>query len=151
MHNGSAFFTDSVVKYVCDLFLDAEPVNRYTAAKKGLIAFEKYASQPQKRISETQPSHPLEEFVGEYENPGYGSLVVELKEGAQCGKYNGSKEFGLEHWHYDTFRSTNQLGWLGTLGAVWLTATFHADSAGRIDRLSIPLEPMTDTIVFSRK
>jgi hypothetical protein len=89
--------------------------------------------------------------VGEYENPGYGSLVVELKDGALYGKYNGSKEFGLEHWHYDSFRSTNQLGWLGTLAAVWITPTFHADSTGHIDSLSIPFEPMVDEIVFSRK
>ena len=151
VHNGSAFFTDSVVKYICDLFLDAEPVNWYAAAKQGLIAFEKSASQPQERISNTQPSHPLEDFVGEYKNPGYGPLIVKLKDGALYGKYNDSKEFGLEHWHYDTFRSTSQLGWLGTLAGVWLTPTFHADSTGHINRLSIPLEPMVDEIVFSRK
>jgi CubicO group peptidase (beta-lactamase class C family) len=151
VHNGSAFFTDSVVKYICDLFLDAKPVNWYAEAKKGLLEFEKYVSQPQERILNTHPSHPLEDFVGEYKNAGYGSLVVKLKDGALRGKYNESKEFGLEHWHYDTFRSTSQLGWLGTIAAVWLTPTFHADSTGHINRLSIPLEPMVDEIVFSRK
>jgi CubicO group peptidase (beta-lactamase class C family) len=151
VQNGSAFFTDSVVKYICDLFLDAQPVNWYAEAKKGLLEFEKSAAQPQPRTPNTHPSHPLENYVGEYVNPGYGTLVVGLKDGALSGKYNGSKEFGLEHWHYDTFRSTTQLGWLGTMAAVWLTPTFQSDSAGRINRLSIPLEPMVEDIVFSRK
>jgi hypothetical protein len=76
---------------------------------------------------------------------------VTFKEGALYGKYNDLEEFGLEHWHYDTFRSTRQLGWLGTPAALWLTPAFQADSTGRIIRLSLPLEPMVEEIVFSRK
>jgi CubicO group peptidase (beta-lactamase class C family) len=151
VHNGSAFFTDSVVKYICDLFLDADPVNWYAKAKPALLELEKSAAEPQPRTPNTHPSRPLEDFVGEYTNPGYGTLVVGLKDGALCGTYNGSIEFGLEHWHYDTFRSTRQLGWLGTPAALWLTPTFQLDSMGRINRLSLPLEPMADETVFIRK
>ena len=151
VHNGSAFFADAVVKYICDLFLNTPPVNWYTEAKPGLLDFEKWAGRPQERTPHTQPSHPLVQYAGDYTNPGYGSLAVTFREGALYGRYNDSEEFGLEHWHYDTFRSTRQLGWLGTPAALWLTPTFQSDSTGRINRLSLPLEPMGDETVFIRK
>jgi len=34
---------------------------------------------------------------------------------------------------------------------LWLTPTFQSDSTGRINRLSLPLEPMGDETVFIRK
>jgi len=151
VHNGSAFFADSVVKYICDLFLEAQPIDWYAAVKPELLAFEKLTGQPLARTPDTRPSRPLQDYAGDYTSPGYGSLVVTFKEGALYGKYNDSEEFGLEHWHYDTFRSTRQLGWLGTPAALWLTPAFQADSTGRIIRLSLPLEPMVEEIVFSRK
>ncbi len=150
VHNGSGFFTDAVVKYILDLFLEVEPKNWYAESKKGLVAYERMANQPQKKISGTQPSHPLKDYVGEYRNPGYGTLGIKLKDGVLYGKYNDSNEFEFEHWHYDTFRAKSQLGWLGS-AAIWLTPSFHTDGRGRINRLSIPLEPMADAIVYSRK
>jgi CubicO group peptidase (beta-lactamase class C family) len=149
VHNGSAFFSDSIVKYVLDLFLDVEPVNWYAAAIKGFAAAQKYANRPQKKIPETQPSHPLKDYAGKYVNPGYGVLEVTLKDGALYGKYNGSDEFEFEHWHYDTFRAKTPLGWLGS-AEVMLNPSFHADSLGRIKSLSIPLEPMADPILYRK-
>jgi len=150
VHNGSAFFTDAIVKYILDLFLDVEPKNWYAEAKKGIAAAQRYANRPQKRIPETRPSHPLKDYAGKYGNPGYGTLEVTLKDGVLYGKYNGSDEFEFGHWHYDTFRAKSPLGWLGS-AAIWLNPSFHADSRGSISRLTIPLEPMVEPIVYSRK
>jgi CubicO group peptidase (beta-lactamase class C family) len=149
VHNGSAFFTDAIVKHTLDLFLDVEPVNWYAPAKKGIAAAQQYAKRPKKRIPDTQPSHPLQDYTGKYVNPGYGTLDVKLKDGVLFGTYNGSDEFEFEHWHYDTFRAKTPLGWLGS-AEVMLNPSFHADSRGRIKSLSIPLEPMAGPIVYRK-
>jgi len=149
VHNGSAFFTDTIVKYILDIFLEAEPKNWYAETKKALVAYERMAKQPQKKIEGTQPSHPLKEYAGEYSNPGYGTLVVTLKDGVLYGKYNDANEFEFEHWHYDTFRAKTPLGWLGA-APIWLMPSFHADSRGRIISLSMPMEPMVDPILYKK-
>jgi len=150
VHNGSAFFTDTVVKSILDIFLGAEQKNWYAETKKALVAYERMAKQPQKKIEGTQPSHALKAYAGEYSNPGYGTLVVTFKDGVLYGKYNDSNEFEFEHWHYDTFRAKTPLGWLGA-APIWLTPSFQTDSRGRINNLSMPMEPMVDPIVYSRK
>jgi hypothetical protein len=150
VHNGSAFFTDTVVKYILDIFLEAEPINLFDQTKKTLAAYQKMSKQLPKKIEGTQSSHPLKNYAGEYINPGYGTFVVTLKDGVLFGKYNDSNEFELEHWHYDTFRAKTPLGWLGA-ASIWLMPSFHADSSGRIKSLSMPMEPMVDPIVYTRK
>ena len=149
VHNGSAFFTDTVVKYILDIFLEVEPINVYDQTKKALAAYQQMSKQLPKKIEGTQPSHVLKNYTGEYSNPGYGTLVVTLKEGVLYGKYNDSNEFEFEHWHYDTFRAKTPLGWLGA-APIWLMPSFHADSSGRITSLSMSMEPMTDPIIYKK-
>jgi len=149
VHNGSAFFTDTVVKQVLDIFLDVEPKNWYAETKKALVAYERMAKQPQKKIEGTQPSHPIKDYAGEYRNPGYGTLIVTLKDGILYGKYNDAEEFEFEHWHYDTFRAKTPLGWLGA-APIWLMPSFNADSRGQINSLSMPMEPMVAPIIYKK-
>jgi CubicO group peptidase (beta-lactamase class C family) len=54
------------------------------------------------RVSDTQPSHPLESYVGEYEHPGYGILSFTLNDGALQAQLNDTP-FPVKHYHYDTF------------------------------------------------
>jgi hypothetical protein len=151
VHNGSAFLSDAIVRDIVDIYLGAPPVDWYASAKKDLVAYEAVADLPPDRVPDTKPSHSLDQYAGEYIDPGYGSLVVEFKNGALYGRYNGSKEFALEHWHYDTFRASKPLGWLGTPAAVRLLPTFQADPVGRISALTIPLEPTLGPVIFTRK
>ena len=37
----------------------------------------------------TMPAHPLDEYAGDYENPGYGSVKIELRDGKLNFTYNG--------------------------------------------------------------
>lgn len=55
------------------------------------------------RHRETQPSHPLGEYVGEYVNAVYGRAVISEEAGAlrlQWQHLNNT----LHHYHYDTFQ-----------------------------------------------
>ena len=54
------------------------------------------------RVPDTQPSHPLAAYAGEYENPAYGILKIELKGGQlQFGFHEF--QYPLTRFHYDRF------------------------------------------------
>jgi CubicO group peptidase (beta-lactamase class C family) len=54
------------------------------------------------QVKNTKPSHPLSEYVGEYEHPAYGLLKIGMKDGAL--QYDFHKmAFPMSHYHYDRF------------------------------------------------
>lgn len=61
-----------------------------------------------RRITGTQPSHPLSAYAGKYENKGYGIANLFIGRDTLWIDYNTAKnqpvtEY-LEHYHYDIFR-----------------------------------------------
>ena len=67
---------------VADILLGLEPIDwsgriktQVDMAKAGQEKGEKDVSD---RKPNTKPSHPLTDYVGEYENPGYGVFTVKL-------------------------------------------------------------------------
>ncbi len=61
----------------------------------------------EQRQSGTQPSHPLETFVADYQHPLYGQVEVFLHEGELKLRLwqDDSQTLRLEHWHHDTFKA----------------------------------------------
>jgi len=54
------------------------------------------------RVPNTKPSHPLADYVAEYENPAYGILKIGLQgDKLQFGFHEF--QFPLSHYHYDRF------------------------------------------------
>jgi len=94
----------------------------------------------------TQPAHKLEEYVGEYNHPGYGDLKVFLKEGHLFFTYNGITT-PLEHWHYETFNS--QKAEDPTFQDMKLT--FRTNVDGLVAALEAPFEPTLEPIIFRKK
>jgi CubicO group peptidase (beta-lactamase class C family) len=94
----------------------------------------------------THPSHDLDDYVGDYENPGYGMVSISRDGDSFQVKIN-EKIRPLRHFHYDVFqvpeRPTDDF-------ANNLKVAFHANMNGDIASLSIPLEPAVDDIVFTR-
>ncbi|MBI1325793.1 serine hydrolase [bacterium] len=60
------------------------------------------ADKAKARIADTKPSHPTKDYVGTYENPAFGKLVV-TSEGDVLKLAYGVIKFPLKHWHYDVF------------------------------------------------
>ena len=54
------------------------------------------------RRPDTKPSHPLEDYAGEYAHPAYGTLSVSKDGDGLKAKFNGL-EFAMSHYHYDVF------------------------------------------------
>ena len=98
------------------------------------------------RVQGTHPSHRLDDYTGDYENPGYGPLKVQLSGDRLQVTFNGITT-PLEHWHYDTFN-----------GAKSADPTFEdtkfsfaTDTRGFISGVAAPLEPSVREIVFTKK
>ena len=69
-------------------------------AKK--VGTEARAKAGEDRVPNTQPSHPLADFVGEYEHPAYGVLKIGMKD--QQLQFDFHKiQLPLNRFHYDRF------------------------------------------------
>lgn len=57
------------------------------------------------RVKNTQPSLPIEQYVGTYGGPMYGNVKVELENDHLVVRFIPTASFvgDLRHWHYDTF------------------------------------------------
>jgi CubicO group peptidase (beta-lactamase class C family) len=99
------------------------------------------------RKPETQPSHALPEYAGEYEHPAYGRITIEITDDTLRWRYRGLSG-PLVHRHYDVFEVPENPA--AELSPNRLTIMFLYDREGNIDRLSAPFEPLVPAIVFQR-
>lgn len=93
--------------------------------------------------SDTQLSHTLGEYVGEYGNPGYGILSI-AKEGEGLKMTYSGIDYEIKHFHYDVFEMKNELYEISQ------KVSFSTDLQGNIGSLAVPFEPSVDPIVFTR-
>ncbi|MVX66751.1 serine hydrolase [Clostridium chromiireducens] len=89
------------------------------------------------------PSHSLEEYTGIYENPGYGSVKIEIKDNS-LKLTHSNIEYTLTHKCYDVFTMTMMEYYL-------ITVTFNYDSNGNIKSVSIPFEQTVKDILFIKQ
>ena len=115
---------------------------RFEKAKKAQEEAKK--KKKESRILNTKPSHKLEDYTGEYENPGYGILTIK-KEGDQLtATFNGLEVKG-QHFHYDIFEFTSDF-----FDEEKQKAAFHTDIKGSINKVSIPFQIGVKDIEFTR-
>ncbi len=91
----------------------------------------------QNRVPNTQPSHPLEDYAGQYEHPGYGMIEVAAVSGRLAISHYAFT-FEASHYHYDMFDAPPSAAI--DPGKPVLVA-FSMNEAGIIDQLRIRLEP----------
>jgi CubicO group peptidase (beta-lactamase class C family) len=96
------------------------------------------------RVEDTTPSHPLADYAGTYEDPGYGPITVTHADDRLTATYY-TVSGTLEHFHYDTFVLT-----VPQLDSMEVKLTFHTNAEGDIDRLAVPVEMSLDPVTFER-
>jgi len=94
------------------------------------------------RITGTNPSHNLKDYIGEYENPAYGIINITLPDTALMFDFHNMK-LPLKHYHYDRFDTPNDEQW-----GLW-TLNFTTNPQGSIDALYSSLDENQTT--FTRK
>lgn len=146
---GGDNFTTIIGNNVFDRILGLSPVpwdkRIREADAKSREKEEEAKKQPkEERIPNTTPSHKLEDYTGEFENPGYGILSIK-KEGDQLMAAFNEMQFKGEHYHYDIFEFTSVI-----FVEQKLKFTFHTNLKGDIGSVSIPLQPGVKDIEFTR-
>lgn len=99
------------------------------------------------RRKDTHPSHLLDDYAGDYDNPGYGIIHMD-KDGEKLVMTFNNIVTPFEHWHYDVFS-----GQCNPDDHTFedLKIQFIGNLKGDIDRVTVPLEPALDEIVFKKK
>jgi CubicO group peptidase (beta-lactamase class C family) len=113
-------------------------------SQENLAKFRKSREEFQLRVTKaitpavegTKPSHPLEDYTGNYRCPMYGDASVSVAEGQLMLSLqpNSSLVANLKHLHYDTF----EIQWRHEFA--WFdggTANFVADAQGKFQRIEL--------------
>jgi len=141
----------TIVSYqIYDRLLGLEPVDwngRYLEMRRKGEESEEEAKKKgyAPRKEGTTASHPLEDYAGEYEHPGYRVARVALKDGGLLLTYNDLTT-PLRHFHYDVFEAPEDP--LNPLEEI--KAQFALNLQGDVEALALPFEPNVPAIVFRR-
>ena len=119
--------------------------DRFEKMKQEKIALMKtaYKKSEKERKKNTTPSHPLEDYQGEYSNPAYGSLKIKEMKGKLLMSFR-IFNCPLEHYQYDVFKTATNMPY----DMMSFKLTFKMNVNGDIESLSIPLQEGVDDIVF---
>jgi CubicO group peptidase (beta-lactamase class C family) len=93
-------------------------------------------------VANTKPSHPLEDYVGEYEHPAYGILRIGLKDSQLQFDFHKIR-FPMTHFHYDRFDTPDD-----EQDGKW-SVNFSTNPQGDIDRATMSLDEAEAT--FTRR
>jgi hypothetical protein len=132
---------------ICDRLLNLDEVSWNEQFRKKVNEAKEAAKAKETTNSErktgTHPSHPLEDYTGEFEHPAYGVVSIELNDQHLKVTHN-SIVAELKHYHYDIFELKLEHFELTEL------VSFFTDTQGNITSLSIPLEHAVKDIIFTR-
>jgi len=145
-NQNNSSYTSIASYYIIDQLLDLKPVDwhgRNLGQEEKLTEIEKGMGKIV-RIEGTKPSHDLDDYVGIYDNPGYGTMQID-HDGKELFMVYHSFASPLEHWHYDVFKPTE-----GIPAKSNILLEFHANLQGNISELSAPLESSVSPIIFEK-
>ncbi|MGB3605710.1 serine hydrolase [Psychroserpens sp.] len=107
--------------------------------------------QETSNVKNTSTSHINTEYLGKYNNPGYGTFDITSKNDSLFTTLNNDKIY-LRHYHYDIFELIDVVeGKVDTTqyGAS-IKISFMTNETGDISEAKIKIEPTVDAIVFDR-
>jgi CubicO group peptidase (beta-lactamase class C family) len=94
------------------------------------------------RVMNTQPSHALADYVGEFEHPAYGILKIGLKDNQLQFDFHKLR-FAMTHFHYDRFDTPDD-----EQDGKW-SVNFATNPQGDIDKATMSLDE--NEAVFTRR
>ena len=92
------------------------------------------------RVEGTKPSHPLEDYVGEYEHPAYGVLAITQQDSALRFDFHKIR-LPLSHFHYDRFDTPDD-----EEDGKW-SVNFSTNPQGEVDKALVSLDEAEVTFV----
>lgn len=149
LNHGQHMGAEAIAYRVFDDLLKLKPIDWNDRLFKAAQSAKKITKEHGKKkedpckVKNTKPSHPLEDYVGEYENPGYGVVKI-VKKGNKLGCKFHFIDMNLKHYHYDVFQNEGK-------GEMPIVIQFHSDMDGYICSFTAPLESGVDPILFKKK
>jgi len=135
-----------------DRMLGLDPVDWNKREHDRYLAFKKSDDEAREKNyvphrENTQFSHPIDEYVGEYSNPAYGTVAITRAPNDRDLKISyHTMESTAQHWHYDVWRVPHDP--LDLLQETEIM--FQTDWEGNVSTLTSSLEPSVKDIVFTR-
>ncbi|MBX3254174.1 MAG: serine hydrolase [Chitinophagaceae bacterium] len=141
---------------IADRLLKLKYVNWNGDAKKALQKSKEEQKNIQKaalssRVEGTKPSHPLTDYTGSFNHPGYGDVDVYQRNDSVFA-ITGKDSVWLRHYHYDIFEVKGydkEEGLDTSSGGTKIN--FHTGDDGKISSLTIQLEPAVKPLEFVSK
>jgi CubicO group peptidase (beta-lactamase class C family) len=103
------------------------------------------------RVAGTSPSHAIDDYLGTYEHPGYGRVLIgsgdDESDRGLVFTFNGI-EAPLEHWHYDVWNGAETEG---DPTFEEMKFAFQSNFEGVIDTLVVPMELTASPIEFTKQ
>jgi hypothetical protein len=131
-----------------DRLIGLEPVDWHRRLKERTAKAKQMMKEVEKkgggeRKPDAPPTHPLPDYAGTYEHPGYGPAVVRRKDDHLEVSY-GLLSSELKHVHYDTFEFVLDL----------FTPTqrlmFQLNPEGDVNAISVPVDMGLKPVTFTR-
>ncbi|MCW5852762.1 MAG: serine hydrolase [Anaerolineae bacterium] len=148
--NLNATFTTFILSFALYERLLGLTLTDWSAQFRPLYTEIKAAQQKSKdklasdRRTDTQPSHPLAAYLGDYEHPGYGVISIQPVDHGLQMVLNDKFTFPLEHYHYDYFEA-----YFEEFDEKF-NLSFLTDLKGNIVQLVTQMQPGVKPIVFDR-
>lgn len=139
-----AFFPSQAAYAIADLLLETENdewLSQIVEKENHLKALVKEDAA----FSESAPIHNLENYVGEFENAGYGTVQVARDQSGLVIIQNDIP-YALKHHLYDHFTMTSHQNLMQKFNC-----SFVSNAVGEIAELHIAFEPLVSSIVFKRQ
>ncbi|MBC7904919.1 MAG: serine hydrolase [Gemmatimonadaceae bacterium] len=153
--NGSAI-PGILRNYISDMMLklpkkDWNTINKVAAFKNKMANAGNKNADSLARKRNTKPSHPLTDYAGTFEHPGYGKLLLTLRNDSLFG-YTTNQSFWLSHYHYDVFKPYFfEDGKIDPDDQSRVRLNFQTNSSGSIEAISITaLEPAVKELRFTK-
>jgi CubicO group peptidase (beta-lactamase class C family) len=144
---------DFIPYLVYDRLLGLSPIDWSQRYRERLTATQARAREATSREEalrrpNTQPGHPLDDYVGTYTHAGYGPITISRDANGLKMKFM-TFEFPLEHYHFDVFRAVPPAGNPLLANYRWKLA-FTTDVDGDVVSLTAPVEPALRATTFNR-
>jgi len=141
-----------VCNAIADRMLNLKPVDwngeaKVATAEKALQAKKETKKLP---VPNTKPSHPLNDYVGSFTNPGYGTIKIAFRDNGLYTKL-GEEKYMLKHFHYDIFdpRAIDKNGKMDTEQSTMMF-NFATDVDGKIQTIGIFMNGYEKPVLFDR-
>jgi len=106
-----------------------------------------------RRVMNTSPSHPLDDYRGSYSHPGYGTIEIRRHDDELVLR-RGELDVPLQHWHYDVWAPKDNDEFVIHTQHVFERAnrlSFETNPDGAITVLSMVIEPAVGPARFAKQ